>query len=73
MVDRVLVVPPGQIERHGHDAMYITFLAVDHDTHVAVGQGVGSRDDPIAVAVATEGGNLGFGGSFGGFDHCCFG
>ena len=22
VVDRVLVVPPGQIERHGHDAMY---------------------------------------------------
>jgi hypothetical protein len=25
------------------------------------------------VAVATEGGNLGFGGNFGGFDHCKIG
>ena len=27
----------------------------------------------MAGAVATEGGNLGFGGIFGRFDHCCFG
>ena len=73
MVDRILVVPPGQIERHGHDAMYPVMLAVDHDFHVAVGMGFGGRDDPQMVAVATEVGNLGFDGHFGGFDHCKIG
>jgi hypothetical protein len=31
---------------------------------------LGGRDDSVAVAVATEAGNLGFGGNFGGFNHC---
>jgi hypothetical protein len=35
-------------------------LTVDADRHVAVGTGFGGRDDPAAVPVATEGGNLGF-------------
>ena len=73
VVDRILVVPPGQIERHGHDAMHLAELAVDVNTHVTAGLGFGGRDDSVAVPVATEIGNLGFGGSFGRFDHCCFG
>ena len=50
----VLVVPPGQIERHRHDAMDKVFLAVDHDFYVAAGTGLGDRDHPAAGAVATE-------------------
>jgi hypothetical protein len=53
--------------------MHIVKLAVDPDTHVAAAVGFWGRDDPAAVPVATERGNLGFGGNFGGFDHCCFG
>jgi hypothetical protein len=52
--------------------MDVVFFAVDLDIHVAVGVGFGSRDDSVAVLVATEVGNLGFGGQFGGFDHFCF-
>ena len=48
-------------------------FAVDLDTHVAIALGFGGRDDSQMVAVASEVGNLGFGGQFGGFDHCCFG
>ena len=50
----VLVVPPGQIERHRHDAMESVCLAVDHDLYVAAGLGFGGRDEPAAGAVATE-------------------
>jgi hypothetical protein len=50
--------------------MNIVILAVDMDWHVAAGTGFGGRDDSQVVAVATEVGNLGFGGNFGGFDHC---
>ena len=73
VVDRILVVPSGQIERHGHDAMEFVHLTVDHDSHIAVGMGFGGRDDSQVVPVATEVGNLGFGGSFGRFDHCKIG
>jgi hypothetical protein len=50
--------------------MEFVCLAVDDDLHVAAGMGFGGRYDSQVVAVATERGNLGFGGSFGGFDHC---
>ena len=52
--------------------MELVGFAVDLDTHVAAGTGFRCRDDPTAVLVATKGGNLGFGGSFGRFDHYLF-
>ena len=48
-------------------------FAVDLDNNVAAAFGAGGRDDPSAVPVATEIGNLGFGGTFGRFDHCKIG
>ena len=72
VVDSVLVVPLWEAEGDRHEHVDEVGFAVARDGNVAAFSGFGGEDDASGGFETSEGGDLWFGGSFGGFDHFWF-